>query len=337
MLLVDLLDGAIRALFGLMVVGNAIFQQEQQPLWAAHRSKDPVGWGVDIQIGLVFWRRMNNLIVEISQDSLLNLRVDITIRIVLVEWGNRLIQGIFLPETVERGFCLRSCAIERALNGHNPTHCVILHVVGEDHQLRDVDEATKLFVGEALMIHAIRFRNHAAHVVRLLHFDEDKGKAIDKQRDVRSEFVLIALAGEFRSAVIGVVLWMVIIHQFDRRDSLQPLIEALANIVIIQFLPNRAEHGISFACLFRIQPRKLLLEHINQNVRVRIINRTCFVFCNFAKVGVAYARQMNKSRHLNPCCLVPLRSICRHGHSPFCRMKGRQEAINPSVLPLHAQ
>ncbi len=49
---------------------------------------------------------MDDLIVEISQNFSLCLRVDITIRIVLVEWGNRLIQGVFLPEAVERGFRL---------------------------------------------------------------------------------------------------------------------------------------------------------------------------------------------------------------------------------------
>ncbi len=113
--------------------------------------------------------------------------------------------------------------------------------------MRDVDKATKLLIGEALMIHAVSFRNHAAHVIGLLHFDEDKGKAIDEQRDVRSEFVLISLASEFRCTMIGVVLWMVIIYQLDRRNSFQALIEALANIVIIQFLTNRAKHSISFA------------------------------------------------------------------------------------------
>ena len=79
--------------------------------------------------------------------------------------------------------------------GHYTSHRVILHVVGEYHKLSNVDEATELSVRETFKVHPFTLSHHSTMIVWLLHLNEAKRQAIDKQSNVWTEFVLTIFAG----------------------------------------------------------------------------------------------------------------------------------------------
>ena len=60
----------------------------------------------------------------------------------------------------------------------------------------DVDDATKLFVWETLLIHSLAFSYNSSMIVWLLYLYEAKRQTIDKQGDVWAEFILTILASE---------------------------------------------------------------------------------------------------------------------------------------------
>ena len=116
-----------------------------------------------------------------------------------------LIGFLLLAETVERHVLASACAIESALDRHYSAACVVLHVVGEDHQLRDIDEAAESLVGESVLVHALALGKHTTGVIRFLHFNKAKWQAVHKQCDVGSELVFSVLASELRGEMVNVV------------------------------------------------------------------------------------------------------------------------------------
>ena len=147
-----------------------------------------------------------------------------------------LIGFLLLAETVERHVLASASAIKSALDRHYSAACVVLHVVGEDHQLRDIDEAAESFVGEAVLVHALALGKHTTGVIRFLHLNKDQRKTVDKECYIRSELVLAVAAGELRREMVQVLLGMVEIYEFIRRHGNETMIERFAQIVIVEFL-----------------------------------------------------------------------------------------------------
>lgn len=123
---------------------------------------------------------MDYLTVEIRQYAFFFILLYAAVRIFFYKWCNRLIGWIFLTKAVERSIFSCSRAIEGTLYWHNASHCIILHIIGEYHQLSDVDETTEFFVWEAFPIHSLALCHHAAVIVRLLYLNKAKRQAIDK-------------------------------------------------------------------------------------------------------------------------------------------------------------
>ena len=159
---------------------------------------------------------MYDLAVEVCKDFLFNYRVNFFIRIFPDKRSNFGSRYVFFSKAVKRSFITRSCTIERTLNWHNAAHCVVLHVVGENHKLRNIDESAELLVGETLFIHAGTFRNHSSVIIGLLDLDKDERKTVYKKCNVRSELVLVSLAGELCGTMIDIVFRISKVHKPNR-------------------------------------------------------------------------------------------------------------------------
>ena len=203
-LFVAALDLAILLFFD-MQVSDAVLEQKEQTLRAHHRSKHAVRGRVDIEIRLVFRILFQDRNIEIHQHSLFEIRRNRQIRIIGVERSNRRALGILFPKAIETRFVFRRRAIEHAFNRDNAALGIVLHVVGENHQLRDVDKATELFLRKALVVHPLAFGHHAAYVIRLLDLDKHERKPVDEQRNVGAETFIAILASEFRRAMVCVI------------------------------------------------------------------------------------------------------------------------------------
>ena len=161
---------------------------------------------------------MNNLTIKVSQYLLFNNRVNILIWKICIIRCNIQISRIFFSKTVERCrlFCCRT--IECPLNRNNTTHSVIFHIIRENHQLCNIQKSPKFFIRKSLLVHSLAFCNHTAVIIRLLYFNKYKWKSIYKQCNIRSKFILVTLTGELGGKMICIILWILKIHQSNRRN-----------------------------------------------------------------------------------------------------------------------
>ena len=274
-LFVAALDLAILLFFN-MQVSDAVLEQKEQTLRAHHRSKHAVRGRVDIEIRLVFRILFQDRNIEIHQDSLFEIRRNRQIRIIRMERRNCRTLRVLFPKAVETRLVFRSRAIENAFNRDNTALGIVLHVVGENHQLRDVDKAAELFLREAFVVHPLAFGHHAAYVVRLLDLDKHEREPVNEQRNVGAETFIAILASEFRRAMVRIVFRMFEINQAKRRIAGKALVELLAQIVVIQFLLDVRKHALCRNSRCRIQLLELLRKNVHKDVRLWVVgNRRC--------------------------------------------------------------
>ena len=93
---------------------------------------------------------------------------------------------------------------------------IVFHVVREQHELGEIDEAAELGIAEAA-VDAAPLGKDTVTIIRLFDLDEDEGHSVDEDRDVRSEFLVAVSTGEFRDNVEGVPVEILEIDQFDPR------------------------------------------------------------------------------------------------------------------------
>ena len=155
---------------------------------------------------------MDDLAVEIGEDAFFGIEVDVEIRIIGMERSNKELGYVVLAEAVERRERACASAIECSLDRDNATHGVVLHIVGKNHQLGDVDKSAELFVRETFAIHARAFGHHAAVIVRLFHLYETERQSVDKKSDVGAKFVLTISASKFGSKMKSVVSYIIKIN-----------------------------------------------------------------------------------------------------------------------------
>ena len=115
---------------------------------------------------------MDYLTVELGEDSFFHLRVYREIGIVCIKGGYLCSFGILFSEAIERGIASSTSTIERTFNWYHTIQCVVLHIVGENHQLSDIDEATELFIWKASLIHSPTLSYHSPRIIRLLDLNE---------------------------------------------------------------------------------------------------------------------------------------------------------------------
>ena len=133
MFLINLLDRSIFPFFCLMVICYPILNQEKKSLRTTHWCNDAIRRRCFPQICLVLRARVYNLVIEISKNLFFYLRINIRVWVVLVVRCNAAIQWIFFSKTVKRRIALRARAIEYPLNGDDAAHCIVFHVVWEEH------------------------------------------------------------------------------------------------------------------------------------------------------------------------------------------------------------
>ena len=142
--------------------------------------------------------------------------------------------GIFFPETVEEQLFIAAGCIECSLDWLY-IGIVILHIVGENHQLRDVYKSAEHLSGEP-GIDSVMFCDNAILIVRLFHLYKGQRHTIDQQNDVRPEFVITISVSKFcyNMKVVSAVVFK--INQAIAIDSIeQDIVKSTAQIVIGQF------------------------------------------------------------------------------------------------------
>ena len=153
-------------------ISDTVFENEQQSLRGTHGSDDTVRRGIDIQICLVFGRSMDNLIIKVFQYLFLDFCINSPIWVFFDEWCYIFIQRVFFTETVKRRTLFSCRTVKRTLNRHNTALGIILHVIGEDHKLSDIDKSAEFLVRETLSVHTFTLSDHTAVIIGLLDLNK---------------------------------------------------------------------------------------------------------------------------------------------------------------------
>ncbi len=152
---------------------------------------------------------------------------------------------IFLAEAVERRSFVSASAIKRALNRGNSAHVVVFHIVGKNHQLRNVVESSCFFIRKPKIILALSFRGNAFFVVRNLNLNVSQWKTVYKQSNVRAEqfrvfvfrrIVFYIVAREFRSNMKSVVFRIVKINELFRACRSKTVIKFFAQVIAVKLI-----------------------------------------------------------------------------------------------------
>ena len=81
---------------------------------------------------------------------------------------------------------------------------------------------------------------------------------------------------------------------------------SLVGETLVELLANLGEHLFCLAGSFWIKTRELLLENFEEDVSVRVVNRTRRLFFDLPKVLISEPSQVNKAGHLHTCEFVKL-------------------------------
>ena len=123
------------------------------------------------------------------------------------------VQRFFFTEIVEDGRVIGWTGVKRTFDRLRRA-ILVLHVVGEDHQLRDVDEAAKFWVA-ASRDDAVALGQHTFTVVGLLDLDEGQRHAVDQKGDIRTELVVAVFASQLSDDMEAVVVEVFKVDQSD--------------------------------------------------------------------------------------------------------------------------
>src|SRR5690606_16525370 len=118
-------------------------QDKRKPFSVEQRGANSVGWPVRVFIGDEFGVAANHLQVVVPQYFKL---------VIFGQWSEQRgkVQNVFFTEVIEDRLVIRAAGVERALKRLRVA-VVILHIVGENHELRDVGKALELGVLEAFV------------------------------------------------------------------------------------------------------------------------------------------------------------------------------------------
>ena len=167
--------------------------------------------------------------------------------VILVGKEFREVQLLFFPKVVEHRGVVRWAGIEGSLNGLRRT-ILILHVVGEHHQLCDVDETTEAGIPET-GDDTVAFGQNPFAIVWFLDFNEEKGHTVDQQGDIRPEFIVTILVGQFGDDMEAVVGKISKVNQPDGGAFSEPFIKSLAEILIVEQEPHISQQALDVVTL----------------------------------------------------------------------------------------
>ena len=95
---------------------------------------------------------------------------------------------IFLTETVKKQFFIATGGIERSRDRFY-LRVIVLHVVGEHHNLRYIRKASKGLLLKSA-VDSLVLRNDSVPVIGLFDLNKSQGQAIDQERDIRPKFII---------------------------------------------------------------------------------------------------------------------------------------------------
>ena len=173
---------------------------------------------------------------------------------------------------------------------------VVLLVVGEHHQLGDIQETTKLLVGHAL-VHAVSFGQNAVLVVGYLHLDKSQWQTVHKASDVGTEIVaaVLILASEFGGAMPIIVVRIVEVDDSQSTGRIDDLVKLASQIVVIGDTHQSVKQQINiFLRSVRIQFFHLPFEHISKDIGLTII------VVNRRKIRIAQSHKVQYGWYLYP-------------------------------------
>ena len=163
-------------------VGYAITKQEQKALLAQHGGYDTVGRGVDILVGLILLKVLDDYTVAVLQYPIFVFIRYFLIRII----GNK--RFVLLTEHIEESLALGGATIECTLNRYTALIVVFL-IIGEYHQLRNVEEAAKTCFAHSC-IDAFTLSQYPLMIIWFLYLNESQWHSINETGDIRTEVVL---------------------------------------------------------------------------------------------------------------------------------------------------
>ena len=281
---------ALQALFGIEP-GKGIAQEKRKALPAEQRCQQAVGGRVVCLVAFELRCGLDRDQVGVGQHRVFHGLVGIGQR------GQQCV-GMFLAEVVELRLAVGGGGVERALHRLGLA-VVVLHVVGERHQLDQVEEVTELRVGMAAG-HALALLQHSARVHGLLDLDERQWHAVDQQGDVGTEFVLAIderQLGDDMPAVVGQVFEIEQAHSAARG---QQLVEDAAEILARQRQLDLVDQGRDVRTLQRgVDAQDGVGKDLGEQVVARIPLRGLQ-----RQVAVAQPCQMQQRGNLDPGIFV---------------------------------
>ena len=213
-------------LVGLLHIGDAVAQQEDEASRREDRGHDAVGGSVRLDGALVFRGTEIGCQVVVGEDEPLD-------RLVARLHERRHVRIVLFAEMVVGELPIRAARVIGALK-LMPVRVVVPLVVGEGHDLRDVHEATVGPVRETRR-HAVAFRLDAIPVVRTLRLHEGQRHAVDEKDDVGPEAVLPVGIGQLGHDMEAVIRWRVEVNQAIPVEAiLQELEKGLPKIARIE-------------------------------------------------------------------------------------------------------
>ena len=135
-------------------------------------------------------------------------------------------------ESIEEHLSLAHAGIESTLDRHTIVGIVLL-VVGEDHQLSDIQKTAEIALAHTSM-HAFAFCQHTLTVLWFLDLDMHQWQAVDKTGDIRAEVILSSLIGalQFDGAAPVVVLGIIKVDETTVGLVEQLVIELSTEVVV---------------------------------------------------------------------------------------------------------
>ncbi len=97
---------------------------------------------------------------------------------------------------------------------------IILHVVGEHHQLCDIHESPEHFFGKA-GVDTVVLRNDPIPVVGLLDFNKSERQPVNQQCDVGPKFILAVSIGQFSDSMVCVSAFILQVDNAQAVDAVQ--------------------------------------------------------------------------------------------------------------------
>ena len=180
-----------------------------------------------------------------------------------------LVQRFFFAKIVEHRRVVRRAGVERTLDRLRRA-VFVLHVVGEHHQLRDVDEAPKFGI-TAARDDAMALGQHAFTVVGFLHLDKGQRHAVDEQGDVGPKLVVTVFAGQFRNDVEAVVVEIFEVDQAGAGAFGEPVVKRFTKVLVIeQEFDVRQQAGNVIRTQFRIDAGDGFVEERWEDVGVDV-------------------------------------------------------------------